>query len=258
MERAMATFRCIGLAMLFAVLPAACASSRPEPVHVASETGHGEDDPIEVRLGPHRLRLARELFRYGLEPESHRRFELALWLPGDDPMKAEAAMGDLAQAAKLEVDVLHLDGLSEAHLVSFWLREEPPGPSPDPLGGVTPRTRGAPIHGLQPYYLNTGVAPRGDVRDRYLGEEPGRAVPAYIECTPRAIDDGVFFAAGRPQRRAGAYAEVLAVCDHHFAIEGTGIAVSMRYARAALPEWRDIESRVSRLLRRAMVPPIAR
>ena len=253
MERVMAKLRWIALAMLVSLLTSACASPRSPPARIASELSRGDDDRIEVRLGPHRLRLPIGSFRYGIVPQSDRRFELALRLPDYAPMTGDPAPGDIDQAARLDIDVVHIDGIPATHMLSYWLREEPPDASPDPLGGDLPRVRGPPEHGLQVFRLAAPAESlRGDPRDRLLAMPDTGTPAAYIECTPRDLDDGVTLVDGRPVRRASAGDGLLAVCDHAFMLDDTGIAVYLHYARAYLPQWRAIQAHVAGRLRRAM------
>lgn len=266
--------RALWLAMAMGMLPAACASSQPEGaqgVEATAVVAQGDaDEQIEARLGGHRFRLPRQFFRHQLEPQSGRRFELAMWLPDDQPVTVAPAVGSVELAAKLDIQVRLIDGIPAANLLSFWMRQEPPGPSPDPLAGALPRLRGEAVHGLYPYYVDidtligqaqarsetaasaASVVKFGDA-DRYLGTaDATRPVPTYIECTPRALDDGVSLVGGQLQRSGTGNIDVLAMCDHSFLLDSAEIMVTMHYSRLYLPQWHEIETRVADRLRRAM------
>lgn len=267
--------RALWLAMALGVLPAACASSQPEVAHgveaaVPVVPQGAADEQVEARLGGHRFLLPRHYFRNQIEPQSGRRFALTMWLPDDRPVTVAPSVGSVEHAAKLDIQVRLIDGIPAANLLSFWMRQDPPGPSPDPLAGTLPRVRGEPIHGLRPYYVDIDALiwqaqARGDTAasapsvvkfgdaDRYLGTaDADRPVPTYLECTPRALDDGVSIVDGHLQRHGAANIDVLAMCDHSFLLNGADIAVSMHYSRLYLPQWREIETRVAERLRQAM------
>jgi hypothetical protein len=250
METIRAMLGSIGLALLVALLPAACASSRPE---VAAQAPR-EAEMAEARLGAHRFRLPVDVFRYGLAPQGDRRFELALHLPDYAPLAVEPAPGSVEQAMSLAVEVVHIDDIPAGHMLSFWLGESPPDASPDPASGEVPRTAGAPVHGLRTYFLAADAPARGDPRDRYVGEAANRPAPSFIQCTRRSRADGVILIDGRPLRSGDV--DAIAICDHAFLLDAD-IAVYMRYARVHLPQWRQIESRIADRLRQAMAAPDA-
>ncbi len=239
---------------------------------VPSTLIQSEDDRlVEARLGLYRLRLPLKYFRYQIEPDAGRRFELAMWLPEYRPVLMDPSVGSATQAAKLDIQVLLAEGVESVDLLSLWMRQEPLGPSPDPLGGEQPRIRGKPVYGLSAFYVDTDLLveqarARGekDVSaetvasgrhvDRYLGNAvTDGQVPTYIECTTRALDDGIHVVNAQLRRSATANSDLLAVCDHNFMLDNTGIVGSMHYSRAYLAQWREIEVHVSNQLRQAMV-----
>lgn len=269
------SMRLLFLSLLLSVLPA-CASSSPDRAAVAQAVPgvliHSEDDElVEARLGPHRLRLPLKYFRYQIEPTGDRRFELAMWLPEYRPVFMDSPIGSASQAEKLDIQVFLVEGVRLVDLLSLWMGQESLGPSPDPLEGEQPRIRGEAVHGLSAFYVDTdllikqaralgekGVSAEtvasGRHVDRYLSSAlDDRHVPTYIECTTRALNDGIQTINGQLRRKGTANTDLLAVCDHNFTIDNTGIAVSMHYSRAYLSQWREIEVHVSNQLRQAMV-----
>lgn len=233
MDRSRGLRAVIWLALALAVLPTACASSRVPPADAGARVVDAAET-AEVRVGPYRLRLPQSDLRYGLVPVPGNRFEMMLRWPGLSPVRPEPAPSDPTWASMLAVEVVHLEELPTAHLLSFWLRESPLRANPDPLDDEVPRVRGKPVHGLQPYYPSAGL--RSVAADRFVGPAAAGAVPTYIECMPGRGD-----------------AAAPATCDHHFLLAGTTLAVYVRYSRAQLPQWRAIERGVASKLRRAIV-----
>ena len=273
------------LALLLSMLPACASPLSDGPAGARAVPGaliqvetvpssliQSEDDRlVEARLGLYRLRLPLKYFRYQIEPGAGRRFELAMWLPEYRPVLMDPPVGSATQAAKLDIQVFLVEGVQSVDLLSLWMGQEPIGKSPDPLGGEHPRIRGEPVHGLSAFYVDTDVLvkqarARGEKNvsaetvasgrhvDRYLGNAvTDLKVPTYIECTTRALDDGMHIVDGQLRRNATANSDLLAVCDHSFMLDNTGIAVSMHYSRAYLSQWREIEVHVSNQLRQAIV-----
>lgn len=233
MDRSRGLRAVIWLALALAVLPTACASSRVSPADAGARVADAAET-AEVRVGPYRLRLPQSDLRYGIVPAPGNRFEMMLRWPGLSPVRPEPAPSDPAGASMLAVEVVHLEDLPTAHLLSFWLRESPLRANPDPLDDEVPRVRGKPVHGLQPYVPGAGL--RSVAADRFVGPAAAGAVPTYIECMPGRGD-----------------AAALATCDHHFLLAGTTLAVYVRYSRAQLPRWRAIERGLASKLRRAIV-----
>lgn len=232
---------CLALAMA----TTACASSQPAEATQAAQPAEMAD----ARLGPHRFRMPVELFRYGIAPQGERRFEMRLRLPEQSPVAVEPGPGSVEQAMLLSVEVVRIDGMPVSHVLSFWLRETPPGASPDPLGGDVKRVAGESVHGLRAFPVADAASTRGDARDRFLGPQAQRPVPSFIECTSRAQPDGVALVEGRAVRQGDG--GIIATCDHAFLLEDD-LAVHLRYARVHLPQWRAIESRIAARLREAM------
>lgn len=188
----------------------------------------------ELQVGPYRLRLPQSDLRYGIVPGPGNRFEMVLGWPGLSSVHPEPLPADTAWASMLAVEVVYLDALPPEHLLSFWLRESPLRSTPDPQDDDVPRGRGKPVYGLQPYYPSDGL--RSGVEDRFVGPAAGGAVPTYIACLPDRQDSAMW-----------------ATCDHHFQLAGTTLAVYVRYGRAQLPQWREIESGLASKLRAAIV-----
>lgn len=232
---------CLALAMA----TTACASSRPGEATQATQ----QSGMAEARLGPHRFRMPVEMFRYGIAPQGERRFEMRLRLPEQSPVAVEPGPGSVDQAMLLSVEVVRIDGVPVSHVLSFWMRETPPGASPDPLGGDVKRVAGESVHGLRAFPVAESASTRRDARDRFLGPQTQRPVPSFIECTPRAQPDGVALVDGRAVKQGDS--SMIATCDHAFLLEDD-LAVHLRYARVHLPQWRGIESRIAARLREAM------
>lgn len=249
-----ASVRCAGVVwraawcvFILACLPAACAS----PVLGTPPSMRGDAEISEARLGAHRFRLPTAMFRYGIAPESDRRFELAFRMPELSAVDVEPAPGSIDHASMLAVEVVRMDGVPTSHVLSFWLGESPPGALPDPAGGDTPRIPGKPIYGLQPYFVAENTPKHGDLQDRFIGDSSAGIASTFIRCSRRSYDDGLRLVDGRPAGNGEGIP--IAVCDHAFMLNDD-IAVYMRYARLYLPQWHEIENGIATLLTKADRP----
>lgn len=246
-RRACAASRTVWCVFMLAFLPAACAS----PVHGTMPTARSDAEISEARLGSHRFRMPTAMFRYGIVPESDRRFELAFRMPELSAVDVEPAPGSIDHASMLAVEVVRMDGVPTSHVLSFWLGESPPGALPDPAGGDTPRIPGKPIYGLQPYFVAENTPKHGDLQDRFIGDSSAGIASTFIRCSRRSYDDDLRLVDGRPAGNGEGIP--IAVCDHAFMLNDD-IAVYMRYARLYLPQWHEIENGIATLLTKADRP----
>lgn len=260
------------LAMLIAAACTACASSQPEVAAGARATAHdaGTDERIDVRLGPHRLAFAASYLRFGMAPGSDTAIELVMTMPDLAPLRREPPMGSLEGAEKVEVWVHALDDASMRRVFSDWMDLKDPDAKPDPLSGDKPRIKGDTVSGLVPFHLDIAALrrqaeARGEKpdtvasphrvynRDWYLAYDAEGTPVSFIECTPESLDDGLEQVAGRLRRRDAGNTDVVADCNHKFAIGNLNASVNVAYARAFLPEWRRIEDSVRRTIEQARI-----
>lgn len=260
------------LALFVTAACTACASSQPEAAPGARAAGdHGAtDERIDVRLGPHRLAFAASYLRFGMAPDNDTTIELVMTMPDLAPLQREPPMGSLEGAEKVEVWVHAQDDASMRRVFSDWMDLKGSDAKPDPLSGDQPRIKGDTVSGLVPFYLDLAALrrqaeARGEKpdtvanphraynRDWYLAYDAEGTPVSFIECTPKALDDGLERTDGRLRRRDAGNTDVVADCNHKFAIANLNASVSVAYARAFLSEWRRIEDSVRRTIEQARI-----
>jgi hypothetical protein len=276
LSKAMTDVRMIAKTLLsalsIAVACAACASSQPEaaPAVRAAGSDGATDERVDVRLGPHLLAFAASYLRFGMAPDNDTTIELVMTMPDLAPLQREPPMGSLEGAEKVEVWVHALDEASMRRVFSDWMDLKDSDAKPDPLSGEQPRIKGDTVSGLVPFYLDLAALrrqaeARGEKpdtvasphrvynRDWYLAYAADGMPASFIECTPTALQDGLEQADGRLRRRDAGNTDVVADCNHKFAIGDLNASVSVAYARAFLPEWRRIEDSVRRTIEQARI-----
>jgi hypothetical protein len=272
------------LAALLASLVAGC--SAPPPLDLASVpmspgdcgTGgkYGDPEGTEVAcLGPHRFRLPSKLFNGHHQPwTDHTELGFVLDWPSLDPLPYGFDMykDNNRFLAILGISVSYHERLSDEQFrvrPRRWI--EPYDPS-DPVQRATPsenlglRIKGAPVHGLTPYYTDF------DRLRRYYDELDGPGSPAakpenlgnddwfldmgedgiprtVLKCSPPAIPDGVRMEHERMVKIPGVFRR--AGCRHMFVLPEYKATVELSYQRMVMSDWQRIETRIRALLHQA-------
>ncbi len=268
--------RSLFLALLFCVLPSACATSPPEAVRAAHAvagapfSNDADDELVESRLGPHRFTFARSYLRLGMAPLNDTTIELVMTMPALAPLIREPLSGSLEGAQRVDVWIRALDEAAMARVFSDWMGLEYSKAKPAPLSDDKPRIKGDAVSGLMPFYLDfmalrrqaeaRGLKPdtvasphRVYNRDWYLAYDANDTMVSFIECTPRTLDDGLEQIDGHLRRRNDGNTDVLAGCNHKFVISELNASVNVSYARVFLPEWRRIEDSVKRIIKQSRI-----
>lgn len=268
------SLRVLLLALLLSVLPACASSSADRAVVAQAMPGmliHNDDDElVDARLGPHRLAFARSYLLFGMTPLNDTTIELVMTMPDLTPLKREPPSGSLEGAERVGVWIRALDDAAMSRVFSDWMGLEYSNAKPDPLSDDKPRIKGDAVSGLMPFYLDlealrrqaeargqkpdTVASPhRVYNRDWYLAYDADGTMVNFIECTPKALDDGLEQVDGHLRRRDDGNTDVLAECNHKFVISELNASVNVSYARVFLPEWRRIEDSVKRTIKQSRI-----
>ncbi|MGF6710044.1 hypothetical protein QFZ41_001008 [Luteibacter sp. W1I16] len=271
------------LAVLLASLVAGCSvpaqkvAAEPSPFRDCG-LGNPDRDPEGskiVCLGPYRFRLLSKLFNGHHQPSASRT-ELGFVLdwPTLEPLPYGFDMykDNNRFLASLRINVSYLDRLSDEQYRVLPRRSiEPFNPSDpaqraDPADNLDLRIKGAPVHGLTPYYTDfdklrryyievygpatRAAEPESSMNDDWyldLGED---GLPrTVLKCSPQVIPDGVRLQNGRLVKIPGVFRR--AGCSHEFFIPEYKAMVNLHYQRLMMPDWQRIETRIRRLLHEA-------
>lgn len=228
-----------------------------------------------VNLGPHRFRLPMNLFdgQDGFNPD-----KTEIWMAWSWPELQPLPMGvnyhdDMTMfISTVNVSVHHLDALDDvkyAHRLQAYIepRFSDPIHRENPAENLHMRIKGAPLHGLTPYFMDferigayyaslygpgtPAAEPGGLNEDWYLRTDANGMPLTVIMCDPREIPDGTYLEDGRivdapvNGRRA--------TCSHVFLLPEYKAIVRIEYQRTVLHDWRRIEDLITGTLRQAKV-----
>jgi hypothetical protein len=269
------------LAVLLASLVAGCsAPAQKELGYVAVPEGdcgtatfpQDPEGSEVVCLGPHRFRLLSKLFNAYLQPSGdHMELGFVLDWPTLEPLPYGFDMykDNDRFLASLRINVSYLDRLSDEQYRVLPRRSiEPYNPS-DPEDLKRPndnlhlRIKGAPVHGLTPYYTDfdklrryyvevygpgtRAAEPESSMNDDWYLDMGEDGLPrTVLKCSPKAIPDGVRMQNGRMVEIDGVFRR--ATCSHEFFIPEYKAMVNLHYQRLVMPDWQRIETRIRSLL----------
>jgi len=268
------------LATLVAMLITACSSpAQTEEAPVASSKADAcrmvpfaERTSVSVRganLGPKRFCLLERLFNGPWRPTGNTIGFMLNWPTLEPPpLNFDYMANQEAFLSTLGVSVDWIERLSDEAYRQYprnWIEPLFPNDPNDlvrPMDNLHLRNKGAPMHGLTPYYADlpaissyfedrdgpdtTAGRPERQL-DWFVDMGPEGIPRTVIKCSVKEVPDGVRLEHGRLVHQPEVFRR--ATCDHYFLLPEYKATVNLMYQRIMMPDWKRIEDRIRTLLR---------
>ncbi|MGO1071024.1 hypothetical protein [Lysobacter sp. CA199] len=274
--RLIAAFACLALAACTSGAEPSRSSQESRPMNDADAPY--SDQPVEVNLGPHRFRIPANYFDTQRGQDSQGLMRLILQWPELEPLPPGVRYyqgGEERFVRNIDISPNYIDRVAlqtslERTLISTIESEqelrENPTLNPDL------RIKGAPVHGLTPYYTDfakvdayyaklygdkaKAASERHSVfnNDWFVGRAADGTLTTVIKCTAREEPEGAQIVDGRLKLLDTLR---LPSCDHTFLLPRYGSKINVSYLRIFMRDWQRIEQRVRDIFDRGHVADAA-